>query len=92
MGAEAAQGEAAQGEAQHPTGGAAALHRGSHAPTAQNSPGVRKPPASASSLTVSLCCRPEHLLRIERRTQRLLSLAALLSPRVQGLGPLLLLK
>lgn len=80
-------GEAAPGKAQHQAGGPAALHRGSRAPSVQNGPDVGLPAFPASSHSASVCCGPEHLLGVERRIQKLLSLEALLSPKGQSLGP-----
>ena len=80
-------GEAAPGKAQHQAGGPAALHRGSHTPSVQNGPDVGLPAFPTSSLSASVCCSPEHLLGVERRIRKLLSLEALLSAKGQGLGP-----
>ena len=68
--------EAAPRKAQHQAGSPAVIHRGSCAPSVLNNPDVR-----ASSLPARVHCSPEHLPGVEWRTQKLLSLEALLPPK-----------
>lgn len=68
--------DAAPRKAPHQAGSPAVIHRGSCAPSVPNNPDVR-----ASSLPASDNCSPEHLPWVERRTQKLLSLEALLLPK-----------